>query len=137
MRMGKHSTFNVQRSTSKDVAPRASLDVECSGLNVLRSRSQRGSVLIIVLWVAFGLVALTIYFANSMSLELRAASNRVSAVTSDQAIEGAARYISQLLANQVNNGSNGIVPDSAGYGCQAVPVGDAHFWPQVGCWLQD
>ena len=32
---------------------------------------QRGSVLIIVLWICLGLVALTLYFANSMSSELR------------------------------------------------------------------
>lgn len=97
-------------------------------MKICIDKTSHGSILIIVLWISFGLVALTIYFANSMSLELRASSNRVSATTADQAIEGAARYISQLLANQISLGSNGMVPDATTYTCQAVPVGDAHFW---------
>jgi len=60
---------------------------------------ERASVLIIVLWVAFGLVSLAIYFANSSSLELRAADNRVAALEAEQAIAGAARYVSNALAN--------------------------------------
>ena len=68
----------------------------------LRWRAQRpnpesGSLLIIVLWIAFGLVALTLYFAHSMNLELRASDNRVAAVEAGQAIDGAARYLSNIL----------------------------------------
>jgi hypothetical protein len=47
-------------------------------------RSQSGSVLIIVLWIALGLVAITLYFANSMSSELRASDNRISLLAADQ-----------------------------------------------------
>src|SRR6185436_7278314 len=43
-------------------------------------RLEGGSALIIVLWVAFGLVALTLYFGQSMTFELRAAENRVAAL---------------------------------------------------------
>ena len=71
------------------------------------SASQRGSVLIIVLWIALGLVAITLYFGNSMSSELRASDNRVQTLAADQAIEGAARYVAQVLADQA---TNGIVP---------------------------
>lgn len=95
------------------------------------SRSEpghRGSVLIIVLWIAFGLVALALYFADSMNFELRAADNRVSAQAANQAIEGAARYVNYLLSAQIQNGSNGCVPTLLGYQCEAAPVGDAHFW---------
>ena len=53
----------------------------------------------IVLWIAFGLVSLALYFANSMNFELRASDNRVSALAADQAIEGAVRYINYLLAD--------------------------------------
>ena len=42
------------------------------------------------LWIAFGLVSLTLYLGNSMSLELKASDNRVSGLAADQAIEGAA-----------------------------------------------
>ncbi len=59
-----------------------------------RPTPQGGSVLIIVLWIALGLVAITPYFANSMTFELRAADNRVAMLAADQAIEGAARYVS-------------------------------------------
>jgi type II secretory pathway component PulK len=87
-----------------------------------------GSVLIIVLWIALGLVALALYFAQSMNLELRASDNRVSAQAADQAIDGAVRYVNYLLATQIANGSNGCVPDINGYVRQAVPVGDSRFW---------
>ncbi len=84
-----------------------------------------GSVLIIVLWIAFGLVALTLYFANSMAMELRAVDNRVASVEADQAIEGAACYVSNILANLAQPGS---MPDPENYRAQAVPVGEAKFW---------
>jgi DNA uptake protein ComE-like DNA-binding protein len=90
--------------------------------------SRNASVLIIVLWIAFGLVALALYFADSMNLELRASDNRVSAQTADQAIEGAARYINYILTTEIANGSNGTMPGADTYVHEAVPVGDAHFW---------
>ncbi len=84
-----------------------------------------GSVLIIVLWVALGLVTITLYFAESMSFELRASDNRVAGLAADQAIEGGARYVTAMLSLLA---TNGVVPDVTSYACQAVPVGDAHFW---------
>src|SRR5579859_3376750 len=89
---------------------------------------QGGSVLIIVLWIALGLVALALYFAQSMNLELRASDNRVSAQAADQAVDGAVRYVNYLLSNQIANGSNGCVPDINGYVREAVQVGDSRFW---------
>ena len=91
----------------------------------MRARQQRGSVLIIVLWVAFGLVALALYFANSMSLEMRAAENRASAIQAQQAIAGAARYVSNILANAQERG---VVPDFTTYQFEDVPIGEANFW---------
>jgi type II secretory pathway component PulK len=88
----------------------------------------QGSVLIIVLWIALGLVTLALYFAQSMNFEQRASDNRVSAQAADQAIEGAVRYVNYLLSTQIANGSNGCVPDPNGYVREAVPVGDARFW---------
>ena len=107
---------------------RAFLPARCrphAGLGRIRRRGQRGSVLIIVLWIALGLVTITLYFANSMTLELRAADNRVAGIAADQAIEGAARYVSYVLATQA---TNGIVPDLSTYLSQAVPLGESHFW---------
>ncbi len=95
------------------------LNVECC------RKSQNGSVLIIVLWVAIGLVSIALYFANSMNYELRAADNRVNGLAAEQAIEGAARYVAYTLQNFATNGA---VPDNTQFRCEAVPVGDAKFW---------
>ena len=89
------------------------------------ARADSGSLLIIVLWIAFGLVALTLYFAHAMSLELRAADNRVAAVEAGQAIDGAARYLSNILATVV---APGVMPAPADFHCDAVPLGTAKFW---------
>jgi len=88
-------------------------------------RRENASVLIIVLWVCIGLVSIALYFANTMTYELRAADNRVSGVIADQAIEGAARYVSLALQNYATNGA---VPDNTQFKCAAVSVGDAKFW---------
>ncbi len=87
--------------------------------------SQRGSVLVIVLWVAFGLVSLALYFANSMTSELRAADNRVAQLEADHAIEGAARYAGTLLSNLERPGQ---LPELQTYQREEVGVGDASFW---------
>lgn len=88
-------------------------------------RAERASVLIIVLWIAIGLVGITLYFANSMTLELRASDNRLNGLAADQAIEGAARYVSYALANYA---TNGMMPTNAQFTCENVPIGDSHYW---------
>jgi DNA uptake protein ComE-like DNA-binding protein len=91
----------------------------------IRHNNQNGSVLVIVMWVAFGLVSIALYFGHSMSFELRAADNRVAGVEAEQAIEGAARYVAYILGNQE---TNGWIPDPQTYLREAVPVGDATYW---------
>jgi DNA uptake protein ComE-like DNA-binding protein len=93
---------------------------------------RNASVLVIVMLIAFGLVGLALYFANAMTLELRASDNRASGLSADQAIEGAARYVGYILSLYATNGA---VPDLSEYQSEAVPVGDAtvpaqnaHFW---------
>lgn len=88
-------------------------------------RRRNASVLIIVLWIAIGMIAIALYFANSMTYELRASDNRVAGVAADQAIEGAARYVSFILYNYATNGA---MPLTNQYQAAAVPVGGAHFW---------
>jgi type II secretory pathway component PulK len=122
----QHSTFNIQHSTPSGGRVAAALNVRCSMLNVeCSSRSQSGSVLIIVMWICIGLVSIALYFANSMSYELQASDNRVSGLAADQAIEGAARYVGYVLQNYATNGA---VPATNYFVCAAVPVGDAKFW---------
>lgn len=84
-----------------------------------------GSVLIIVLWVALGLCSIAIYFAHSMSMELKAADNQVANLEAEQAIEGAALYVSNMLVTlQVSNN----LPSPDYFKAEAVKVGDAQFW---------
>ncbi len=91
--------------------------------------AKRASALIIVLWISFGVVSLALFFANSMNFELRASDNRVSGIASEEAIDGAIRYLTYVLNTRILYGSNGIVPVPYwDYQCQAVPVGDSHFW---------
>jgi type II secretory pathway component PulK len=93
--------------------------------NPRAARRLGGSVLIIVLWVALGLVTITLYFANSMNYEARASDNRWTGLAADQAIEGAARYVGVVLSALA---TNGIVPSVSAYQSEAVPVGESHFW---------
>ena len=87
--------------------------------------AESGSLLIIVLWIAFGLVAVTLYFAHSMNLELRASENRAANIASGQAVDGAARYLSNHLATIAYPGE---MPTPAELTGEAVPVGEAKYW---------
>ncbi len=89
------------------------------------SGGERGSVLIIVIWICLGLVALTVYFAGSMTSELRAADNRVSEVAARQAAAAGSRYAAYLLTQFATNGA---VPRPEEYRSEELPVGDATFW---------
>lgn len=85
----------------------------------------RGSVLVIVLWITFGLVSMALYFGHSMSLELKAADHRVAGIEAGQAVAGAARSVAYLLGHLE---TNGILPEPTTYPSAAVAVGDGYFW---------
>ncbi len=87
---------------------------------------KRGSVLIIVMVICMGLVALTLYFAGSMSAELRASDNRANDIAAREAAAGGMRYAAYVLKNFA---VGGVIPDStADYQAAALPVGAASFW---------
>jgi hypothetical protein len=85
----------------------------------------RGSVLVVVMWITFGLISITLYFANSMTFELRASDNRVAGEEAEFAIDAGRRYVTCILSNL---NQSGAVPDPTSYVCSAVPVGNAKFW---------
>jgi DNA uptake protein ComE-like DNA-binding protein len=115
-----------------------------------RTSAPAAAVLVIVLWIAFGLVSIALYFGQSMLFNLRAADNYEAGVEADQAIEGAARYITAVLTNlqqqvqsqgtnmpgiltqpgiiQAYTAQSGQTPFTQTYQGQDVPVGNAHFW---------
>ncbi|HUC86486.1 MAG TPA: hypothetical protein VL970_14925 [Candidatus Acidoferrales bacterium] len=144
-RAGRLGAVDVGRSThrSSGLRPDSTMDIRNPNSAVLRRRTgrvsdlgfkagrssvfhrERGSVLVIVLWIAIGLVSIALYFANSMNFELKASDNRVNGLAADQAIEGAARYVAMVLQNFATNGA---MPSSSQFKCADVPIGDAHFW---------
>ncbi len=94
--------------------------------NSRKAPRQNAAALIITLWVVLGLVALGLYFGQSMVLELRASENRVGALASDHALVGATRYVGYLLSTNVT--TFGTIPDRLTYKQEGVAIGDAHFW---------
>jgi type II secretory pathway component PulK len=97
-------------------------------------RRQRGSVLIIVLWICLGLVVLVLYFADSTNSELEAAANRVGEVEARQAVTAGTRYAAYILNHYAIDGvvpDSGIAPDpTADYFAEALRVGDDSGDPQ-------
>ena len=89
------------------------------------SQPQSGSIFVLVLWISFGLVVLALYFANSMSFELRSAENRLAAVQANAAITGAARYAAYVITTFA---TNGVIPERNSYLSEWAPVGEASFW---------
>ena len=99
-------------------------------------RRQRGSVLIIVLWICLGLVALVLYFADTVNSELQASANRVGEIEARQAVAAGTRYAAYVLNNYAIDGvvpENGIPPEqTTDYYSAALKVGgqagDPQFW---------
>ena len=78
--------MNLRRSNQLSLSPGP------AGASGGAAAGERASVLVIVLLIAFGLISVTLYFANSMSLELRASDNRTSALSADQAAKKAMEH---------------------------------------------
>ncbi|MCE5228396.1 general secretion pathway protein GspK [bacterium] len=86
---------------------------------------RRGLLLIIVLWVCFGLVSLVIFFGDSMRLEYRAADNAVAEREAAEAVEGAIRYVQYAITNNENPG---LMLDTSLCKFDGGQVGDARYW---------
>ncbi len=100
-------------------------DCQKCGLPRLLRRREHASALVMVLWISFGLVTMALYFGHSMSVELKTTTNVEAGVQSEQAIEGAARYLKYLFANLP---SPGQLPEETLIQREGVPVGEAYFW---------
>jgi type II secretory pathway component PulK len=55
--------------------------------------AKRATILIVVMWLAFALVSVAVYFGNAIGLEYRAADNSLSGLQAEQVINGAKRYV--------------------------------------------
>ena len=67
-------------------------------------RSNRGSVLIIVIWVCLGAVALALYSAQGFTSEFRAADYRVAELQARQAVAAGTRYAAYQLTQYATSG---------------------------------
>jgi type II secretory pathway component PulK len=95
-------------------------------------------VLIIVMWIAFGVVALALYFGHTMEMNIRMADNDLAGMQATQAIEAGAVYASNVLANVLGLNTTGggllantqpfMLPQTNYYQTAAVRVGEARFW---------
>ena len=96
-------------------------------------QNEGGTVLVIVLWISFGLLVLAIAFAHSMSLELKGAQNRYTSLQAEHATTGAAQYVNYVLTT---HGTNGILPgltrelpEFRTTGAQVGACGTSSGWP--------
>jgi type II secretory pathway component PulK len=90
-----------------------------------QTSSNRGSVLIVVLWASAALVSITLLFGHSMLMTYRGSDNDLAGRQAELAVEGGMRYAEALLLNPQ---TPGVLPDPITYEAEAVPVGDAKFW---------
>ena len=86
---------------------------------------QRGAVLVIVLWVVFGLVGLTLYFADSMMSQLHIGDNVLRIAEAQEAVDGGARYVTHILTNYA---SDGEPPLDSDYFPEELPIGPGLVW---------
>ncbi|HOE95005.1 MAG TPA: type II secretion system protein GspK [Candidatus Sumerlaeota bacterium] len=90
------------------------------------SAGRRGSLLIIVLWVALGLVTLALYFGGGARLAYQASANALAGRQAEQAIEGAIRYALFVLDYQVEEGRRPLLEEGSYQ--PSAPLGEAAFW---------
>jgi type II secretory pathway component PulK len=87
--------------------------------------NERGTILIIVLWVSLGLVTITLLFGHAMMLSFRGSDHHLASLQSEQAVEAGIRYAGYVLTNAEVPGE---LPATDTYATQMAPVGDAAFW---------
>jgi len=87
-----------------------------------RRRHDRGTVLIVTMWVMLVLAGLVLVFARSMRVEAIASANHVASLQAHAALQGAL----QLVFAQVDGSEGGSI--SAETPCEAVEVGENLFW---------
>lgn len=90
-----------------------------------RPESERGTVLVIVMWSTMVLVTLALYFGHAMLVEYRASANSLGNAQAAQAIEGVRRYL-YLVFDELT--LPGDLPDAEEFIFEDLAVGDASVW---------
>ena len=94
--------------------------------NYVSPRSRVGAVLIIVLWIAFGLVSVTLYFGRSMFFEYKGANQATAGAQAEQANNGALRYFFYTLNNALEE--EGDFPSELIMQTEQIQIGQATVW---------
>lgn len=91
------------------------------------SNTRRATILIVVLWISFGLVSVALYFGHTTGQEYRAADNGLGGLQAEQAIEGTRRYIGYVLREFIEPG---LLPDleEDEYIAEELPIGESTVW---------
>ena len=87
--------------------------------------NERGSVLIIVMWISMVLITVAIYFAQAMTVEYRASANGAGDTAAAQAVEGVRRYLSYTFEEVTMPGD---YPSTEEVSFEDLRVGDASVW---------
>lgn len=87
--------------------------------------SQRGSVLVLTLWLAAGLAAGALLAGHVAVLRYRREANRHAALCAEHAIDAGRCYVAQVLATLW---SSGELPDVADYKAADIRVGECRLW---------
>ncbi len=95
-------------------------------MNNVSSQSRMGAVLIIVLWIAFGLVSITLYFGQSMFFEYKGASQSIAGAQAEQASSGVLRYFFYTLNNVLEE--DGDFPSELIMQTEQIQIGQATVW---------
>jgi type II secretory pathway component PulK len=88
-----------------------------------RRRGDRGTVLIVTMWVVLVLAGLVLVFAHSMRVEAAASANREADLAADGAASGALAFAVALV-----EGAAGSAEVLAAADCEGRAVGDGLFW---------
>ena len=94
--------------------------------NRFSSQSRMGAVLIIVLWIAFGLVGVTLYFGESMFFEYKGANQSIAGAQAEQANNGALRYFFYTLKNALEE--EGDFPNESIMQTEQIQIGQGTVW---------
>ena len=82
--------------------------------------------MIIVLWIAFGLVSVTLYFGRSMFFEYKGANQATAGAQAEQANNGALRYFFYTLNNALEE--EGDFPSELIMQTEQIQIGQATVW---------
>lgn len=118
--MDAHHPKN-ERPTRREVH-RVARPCKCSHSPV-RRRRERGTVLIVSMWVVLVLAGVVLVFARSMRVEGIASANHVASLQADAVARGALQFVLAQV-----DGSQGAPPSAADVSCEAVEVGEGLFW---------